>query len=109
MTWSFHCIHRPLLVKEPSFSIQCVHGSRKTSVWILLGSIPGPCQNSELVVGKGSMITSHLRLACAWRIWVVSGPMLVAIMPERKSPSIFPLRAWSKIEIHEEFAAGFGR
>ena len=37
MTWSFHCIQRPLLTKEPSFSIQWVVGIMKTSVFTELG------------------------------------------------------------------------
>ena len=40
--------------------------------------------------------------------WFTSGPMLVAVMPDRMTPSIFPLSAWSKIEIHDEFVPGFG-
>ena len=95
MTWSFHCTHRPLLVNDPSFSIQWVHGTMNTSVCTLAGSIPGACQNSELVVGNASMTTSHLRFASAWRTWLLSGPMLVAVIPERINPSILPLRAWS--------------
>ena len=50
-TASFHCAQRPLLVNEPSFSIQCVAGSMRTSVCTDFGSIPGARQNSELVVG----------------------------------------------------------
>ena len=107
-TASFHCTQRPLFTKEPSFSIQCVVGSRKTSVWMLAGVMPGACQNSELVVGKGSMTTSHLRLDSAFSTWLLSGPMLVAVIPERMTPSIFPFSAWSKIVIHEALPAGFG-
>ena len=55
----------------------------------------GPCQNSELVVGSGSMITSHLSFASACSTWFTSGPMLVAVMPFRIRPSILPLSAWS--------------
>src|SRR5260370_9782848 len=65
MTWSFHCAQRPLLVNEPSFSIQCVVGSMKTSVLTWLGSTPGACQNSELVVGNGAFTTSHLEFTWA--------------------------------------------
>src|SRR5712692_7221850 len=102
-TWSFHCAHRPLLVKEPSFSIQCVVGSMKTSVLTWPGSIPGACQNSELVVGRGSMTTSHFRFDSACCTWLASGPMLAAVMPDRITPSILPFSAWSKIDIHDEF------
>src|SRR5688572_30591039 len=80
----------------------------KTSVLIFAGSCPGARQNSELVVGSGSITTSHFRFASACMIWFVSGPMLVAVMPERITPSIFPLSAWSKIDIHEELVAGLG-
>jgi len=62
ITCSFHCTQRPLFTKLPSFSIQCVVGSRKTSVWIDLGSAPGRRQNSEEVVGRGSITTIHLSL-----------------------------------------------
>src|SRR5438128_9761166 len=108
ITWSFHCAHRPLLVNDPSFSIQCVVGSMKTSVLTWLASTPGACQNSELVVGRGSMTTNHFRLPSAWRTWLLSGPMLAAVIPDRIRPSIFPFSAWSKIDIHDEFWAGLG-
>src|SRR5579864_256854 len=108
MTWSFHCDHRPLLTKEPSFSIQCVVGSMKSSVCTLLASTPGARQNSELVVGSASMTTSHFRLARACRTWLVSGPMLAAVIPDRITPCILPWRAWSKIVIHDALEAGLG-
>ena len=95
ITWSFHCDQRPLLTNEPSFSIQCVAGSMKTSVLTWPASTPGACQNSELVVGSASITTSHFRLASAWRTWLLSGPMLAAVIPDSISPSIFPFSAWS--------------
>ncbi len=95
MTWSFHCDQRPLLTKEPSFSIQWVVGNMKTSVWIFVESVFGARQNSELVVGNGSITTSHLSLPSASMTWFESGPMDVAVMPESITPSIFPLSAWS--------------
>src|SRR5712692_4921207 len=107
-TWSFHCDQRPLLTKEPSFSIQCVVGSMNTSVLTWLGSVPGACQNSELVVGRASMTTSHLRFESACCTWLESGPMLAAVMPDRIKPSIFPFSAWSWIDIHDEFWPGLG-
>ena len=55
------------------------------------------------------MTTSHLRFDSACMTWFVSGPILVAVMPLRMTPSIFPLSAWSKIDIHDEFVPGFGR
>src|SRR5262249_43721762 len=61
-TWSFHCDQRPLFTNDPSFSIQCVVGTMKTSVLMEAESTPGARQNSELVVGSESMTTSHLRL-----------------------------------------------
>src|SRR5439155_23922263 len=88
--------------------VQCVAGRRKTSVSILAGSRPGARQNSELVVGKASMTTSHFSLDRACRTWFESGPMLVAVMPERKTPSIFPFSAWSKIVIQDALEAGLG-
>ncbi len=66
-----------------------------TSVGIDLGSTPGRRQNSELVVGSESITTSHLRLASACITWFESGPMLVAVMPDRMTPSILFRRAWS--------------
>src|ERR1700674_600967 len=107
-TWSFHCAQRPLLTNEPSFSLQCVVGSMKTSVLPLAATVRGACQNSVLVVGRGSIPTSHLRLASACCTWLTSGPMLAAVMPDRIRPSIFPLSAWSKIDIHDEFCPGLG-
>src|SRR2546428_13673049 len=108
MTCSFHCDQRPLLVKEPSFSIQWLVGSRKTSVSTVDGSMPGACQNSELVVGSASMTTSHLSFESACMTWFESGPMLAAVMPDSISPSILPRSAWSKMEIQDELEAGFG-
>ena len=67
----------------------------KTSVWIDFGSAPGRCQNSELVVGSGSITTSHLRLANASITRLESGPMLVAVIPERMRPCIRPFSDWS--------------
>jgi hypothetical protein len=67
----------------------------KTSVWIDFGSAPGRRQNSELVVGSGSITASHLRLPSACITWLASGPMLVAVIPDRMTPSIFFLSAWS--------------
>ena len=66
-----------------------------TSVFTELGFTPGACQNSELVVGSGSITTSHLRLPSASITRFESGPMLVAVMPLRIRPSIFPLSASS--------------
>ena len=100
---------RPLLVNAPSFSIQCVHGSANTSVWTLEGSIPGACQNSELVVGMESITHSHLSLPSASCTWLESGPMLEAVMPLSITPSILPCSAWSKIPIQEALPAGLGR
>ena len=82
-------------MKDPSFSIQWVVGSMKTSVLIFFGSCPGARQNSELVVGRGSRTTIHFRAARAWRTWFESGPMLVAVIPLSSRPSMFPFSAWS--------------
>ena len=70
----FHCAQRPELVNEPSFSIQWVVGRNRTSVATSAASIPGARQNSEPVVGSGSMMTSHFSLDsdCAMRF--ESGP-----------------------------------
>src|SRR2546423_15450483 len=108
MTWSFHCDQRPLFTKEPSFSIQWVVGSMKTSVWIDAESTFGAFQNSELAVGSGSITTSRLSLPRAVIPWFESGPMAVAVLPERLTPPPFPLRAWSSRELHAESPAGFG-
>ena len=58
-------------------------------------SLPLNAANSELVVANGSITTSHRSFESASSTWLVSGPMLVAVMPERRSPCIFPLSAWS--------------
>src|ERR1700694_6268743 len=78
----------------------------KTSVLPELGFTPGACQNSELVVGSGSITTSHLRLPRACITRFESGPMLVAVIPLRIRPAILPWSAWSKMLIHDEFLAG---
>src|SRR5262249_57490827 len=101
ITCSFHCDHRPLFTKDPSFSIQWVVGTMKTSVWMLFGSAPGRRQNSELVVGRASMTTNHLRLASASITWFESVPMLVAGMPARMQPCIFFLSACSHLLFHD--------
>src|SRR5262249_61138920 len=101
ITCSFHCDHRPLFTKDPSFSIQWVVGTMKTSVWMLFGSAPGRRQNSELVVGRASMTTNHLRLASACITWFESGPMLVGVMHGRMTPCIFFCSAWTTLVIYE--------
>src|SRR4029450_7812096 len=106
MRASFHCIQRPLFTNEPSFSIQCVVGTMNTSVWIDFGSTPGRRQNSELVGGRGSITASHRRLASACITWLASGPMLVAVIPDRMTPSIFFFSAWWGVEIQVVFEKG---
>jgi hypothetical protein len=61
------------------------------------------------VVAKGSITHSHFSFDNAWSTWLESGPMLVAVIPDRISPSILPRSAWSKIEIQDALAAGLGR
>src|SRR5690242_21747061 len=80
-----------------------------TSVATLPGSMPGACQNSELVVANASMTHNHLRLDSACSTWLESGPMLVAVIPDSISPSILPCRAWSKMDSQEALARGLGR
>ena len=63
--FSFHWAHRPLLVKDPSRSIQWLLGRYKTSVSISAGFWPGAFQNSALSSMNGSMTTFHLSLAIA--------------------------------------------
>ena len=41
------------------------------------------------------MMTSHLSLPSASMTWLESGPMLVAVIPDRMTPSILPFSAWS--------------
>ena len=77
----FHCTHRPELTNDPDFSIQWVAGRKRASVWMLAGSTPGACQNSDAVVGSGSMITIHLRLAIDSAIRFESGPTLTPVKP----------------------------
>src|SRR5262249_20801798 len=71
--------------------------------------MPGAVQNSELVVGYASMTHSHLRFDSAWSTWLESGPMLVAVMPDSITPSIFPRSAWSKMDSQDALLAGLGR
>src|SRR5256885_17137792 len=94
MTWSFHCDQRPLLTNEPSFSIQWVVGSMKTSVWIEAGSTFGAFQNSQLVVGSGAITTSHFSFPRAGITWFESGPIEGAVIPVTIPPSLSPLSAW---------------
>src|SRR5919107_6260491 len=104
----FHCTQRPELTKEPAFSIQCVVGRKKTSVWTSAGSTPGACQNSDDAVGSGSMITNHLRFERDSMMRLESGPMLTLLMPPLKRPSRRPARASSWIVIHDQFLSGLG-
>ncbi len=64
-----HCSQRPELTIEPSSSAKQVVGRRNTSVWMLAGSTslysPWFCQNSEVSVSSGSMITMNFRRASA--------------------------------------------
>ena len=83
--------------------------SEAASIVTCPNATSGARQNSELVVGRASMMTNHFKLASACRTWLLSGPMLAAVIPDRISPSILFFSAWSKMDIHDEFEAGLGR
>ena len=90
ITFSFHCAQRPLLVKEPSRSIQWVAGRKNTSVSTSSGLTPGALQNSAESSMNGSITTFHLSLPMACIRRLVSGPASSGLKPRAISPSSLP-------------------
>ena len=72
-----HCSQRELETSDPSSSAKQEEGSRKTSVWIWDGSTslnsPWFCQNSEVSVTSGSMVTRNLSLRSPVMVLALSG------------------------------------
>ncbi len=98
MAFSFHCAHRPLLVNEPSRSIQCVVGMYITSVCTSAGFIPGARQNSALSSMNGSMTTFHLSRDIDSSSRGTSGPASNGLNPSATNPSTSPCRTWSQMD-----------
>ena len=90
-----HCSQRPELTRDPSSSAKQVEGSRKTSVWILVGSTslysPWFCQNSEVSVASGSMVTRYLSLASDPETLTLQGAEASGLKPWQKYPFTLPL------------------
>ena len=107
--FSFHWAHRPLLVKDPSRSIQWLLGRYKTSVSISAGFCPGAFQNSALSSMNGSMTTFHLSLAIASNNRGTSGPASNGLNPSATKPSRRPW--WASFQIVNQVASppGFAR
>src|SRR5665647_1488943 len=80
-----HCSTRLELTSEPSSSAKQVEGRRNTSVWILDGSTslysPWFCQNSEVSVVSGSMMTRYLSLAREPEIFTLHGAEASGLKP----------------------------
>src|SRR5512139_2980537 len=105
-----HCIHRPELEREPSFSKEAAQGSMKTSVLILEGSLPGPFQKDPVSLSKRLTLTSQSRFSRALRTLLALAPEQAGFCPQAKKPLIFPLAIWSKSTSQEPFcvASSFG-
>ena len=80
-----HCSQRPELVSEPSSSAKQVVGSSITSVWIFAVSTslcsPWFCQNREVSVCSGSMITSILSFDSESVIFLRFGNAISGLKP----------------------------
>ena len=98
IAFSFHWAHRPLLVNEPSRSIQCVVGKYSTSVSISAGFIPGAFQNSALSSMNGSMTVIHFRRDIDCNNLGMSGPASSGLNPSVMNPSSRPWNALSQID-----------
>ena len=83
-----HCSTRLELTSEPSSSAKQVEGRRNTSVWILAGSTslysPWFCQNSEVSVASGSMMTRYLSLASEPETFTLHGADASGLKPWQK-------------------------
>ena len=100
MAFSFHCAQRPLLVNEPSRSIQWDDGRYSTSVSIEAGSMPGAFQNSAESSMKGSMTTFHFSFDIESSSRGTSGPASRGLNPRATKPSSVPSRALSQMVSH---------
>src|SRR5215470_8525053 len=83
-----HCSQRPELVSDPVSSAKQVVGSRKTSVWMLLGStsLKGPWFSQKLAVSvaSGSMTTRYLSFASAALTLLLLGADISGLKPWQK-------------------------
>src|SRR4030067_965917 len=107
---SRHCAQRPEFEMLPSFSTDELQGSRKTSVWMSLGFMPGPFQNEPVSLSKRLTFTIHLSLASALRVLFELAPEHAGFWPQAKKPSNLPLSIWSKSMSHDAFmpSSSFG-
>src|SRR5574337_739291 len=97
-----HWASRLELERLPSFSTDDEAGSRKTSVWISFGFMPGPFQNEPVSLSKRFTFTIHLSLASAWRVLFELAPEHAGFCPQAKKPSNWPLSILSKIMSRSE-------
>src|SRR5512145_351235 len=77
-----HCAHLPELERLPSFSMDETQGSMNTSVWMSLGFMPGPFQNSPVSLSKRLTFTIHLSLASAARVLFEFAPEQAGFWPQ---------------------------
>ena len=105
-----HCAQRPEFEMLPSFSTDELQGRRKTSVWISLGSMPGPFQKEPVSLSKRFTFTIHLSLESAFRVLFELAPEHAGFWPQAKKPSNLPLNIWSKSMSHDAFmpSSSFG-
>ena len=75
-------------------------GRKKTSVAILVGSLPGPRQNEPVSLSNRLTFTSHLSFSMALRLLLAFGPEQAGFMPHANRPSSLPSFMRSKMDIH---------
>ena len=80
----------PELLTDPSFSMETAQGSRKTSVLIWVGSMPGPRQNEPVSLSKRLTLTSQSSMVMAWRCLLELGPEQAGFIPQANRPFISP-------------------
>src|SRR5512144_2171053 len=83
-----HCAHRPEFDRLPSFSTDEAAGSRKTSVWISFGFIPGPFQKDAVSLSKRFTVTIHFSFPSASLTYLAAGVEQAGFCPQAKNPSI---------------------
>src|SRR5512143_2772400 len=101
-----HWAQRPELVMLPSFSKEAAAGRKKTSVFTLAGSVPGPFQNDAVSLSNRLTATIQSRVARPLRTFPALVPEHAGFCPQAKNPLYFPRIMLSKIMIHDAFIPG---
>src|SRR4030043_486873 len=90
----------------PSFSMEAAQGSSKTSVFIFLGSTPGPFQKDPVSLSKTLTLTIQSSFARACRTFPALAPEQAGFMPQAQKPEKVPLYISSKRFSQEAFCVG---